>query len=158
MVRRNHKGFSLVEVIVVLAIIGVMLTVAGINWQKYQANTALRSAARDIVSDIQDCKAKATSESRRYLVAFATGPNGYYWIWGFATSSYTFVFKQKYFSQYGNGIKVSSISGNVFSNAVQIEARGITSICTINLTNSLGSTATIRTNITGKTYVTFNIK
>ncbi|OQB27208.1 MAG: hypothetical protein BWY09_03200 [Candidatus Hydrogenedentes bacterium ADurb.Bin179] len=53
---------------------------------------------------------------------------------------------------------MSSISGNVFSNAVQIEARGITSICTINLTNSLGSTATIRTNITGKTYVTFNIK
>jgi prepilin-type N-terminal cleavage/methylation domain-containing protein len=155
MKKKYAGGFSIVELMVVVAIIGVMGAVASMAWQRYAANANLKTAARDLVSEIQSCKTKAISESRDILIIYSTGPNSGSWIKDYPIT--TIIRGYRSFStSYGYGIKISSVSfGGTYSNAPLFQARGTSSAGTLTMTNSRGSTATITTNITGKAYVTF---
>jgi Tfp pilus assembly major pilin PilA len=138
---------------IVIAIIGVMGAIASMTWNKYVANASLKTAARDLMSDMQYCKAKAVSESKDFLIVYSTGSFSGAW-----TTDYpiTKVIKYRGFNDYSGGVKISSVSfGAPYSNAPLFQARGISSMGTIIMTNANGSKATITTNITGKVYVTF---
>jgi type II secretion system protein H len=71
------RGFSLVEVLVVIAILAVVLAIAAPNFTAYRDNTNLREAARSISSDMQLAKQRAVSESRNYLINFDEAANTY---------------------------------------------------------------------------------
>ena len=152
-------GFSLVELMVVIAIIGIMGSVAVVNLQRYTNNTNLRNMARDIASDFQRCKARAISESREYQVSFTTGTNGSYTISAPATTLAA-VSTTKLSTNYGGGLQIvfegtCNGYGGTSANVVTFQTRGTSKNGCVKLTNSIGSTATVTTNITGKAYVTF---
>ena len=58
----SKQGFSLIELIVAIAIISILLTIASFSWQRYTANTNLRSAARQVASDFSKYYARSISE------------------------------------------------------------------------------------------------
>jgi len=158
---KTNKGFSLIELIIVIAIIGIMTSIALFAWQRYVNNTNLRTAARDVVSDFQDCKVKATSENRDYQISFVNGTNSSYTISAPATDTHAAVSTTKLPTAHDAGIQITSAAffGSSAANIITFHARGITSSNgTIIMTNSRASNATIKTNVTGKAYVTFTMQ
>lgn len=74
---RSSKGFSLIELIIVIAIFGIVLAIAAPNFTAYRDNTNLREAARSISSDMLLVKQRAVSESRNYRIDFNEAANTY---------------------------------------------------------------------------------
>ena len=74
---RKNKGFSLIELIIVIALIGIIAAIAAPNFTRYRDNTNLREAARDVSSDIQLYKQRAIAENVRYRIDFTIGGNKY---------------------------------------------------------------------------------
>ena len=159
MAHRKRNGFTLVELLVVIAIFAIMTSIASFAWQRYVNNTNLRTAARDIVSDIDFYRAKSTSESRMYLIAFIPGSNSFYIVYSAATATHPLVYISKYMTPYGSGVNINSVgyTGSWASNWIMFQPRGTVTSGTVTLTNSRSSTATVTSNITGKTFVQFSM-
>jgi len=155
-----NKGFSLVELLIVKAIIGLMVSVASFSWLRYSDNNNMKNAAREIASDFQNCKAKSLSESRSYQILFTTGTTGSYTVSSAANATHGAVSTTKLASSFGNGIGIVFDAGcNGYgaapTNVIVFDARGTSKMGCVKVTNSRGSSANITTNITGKAYVTF---
>lgn len=158
LILNKNRGFSLTELMIVIAMIGIIGTIATFGWQRYVNNSNLRTAARDIVSDFQYYKAKSISENREYSISFTTGSASGYIVSALATATHEAVNRTKYLSEYGNGIQITNV---VFAasdpNSITFQPRGTISGGNITLSNALSSTAAITTNITGKSFVEFSI-
>ncbi len=68
-----HRGFSLVELIAVIAIILVLAGVAAPNFIRALYNARLRGAGNDIASMVQLCRIRAVQDSRYYGVYLHAG-------------------------------------------------------------------------------------
>jgi type II secretion system protein H len=143
-----RKGFTIVELMVVIAIIGIMATVASFAWQRYVNNTNLRTAARELAADINSMKAKAVSKTDTdYTIDFDTAANTY-------TLNGTTV-QTKLLTSFGQGIRITEAT----TPTITCQKRGTLSpLGHVILSNNRGSNATIKFNITGKTHVTFGMR
>jgi prepilin-type N-terminal cleavage/methylation domain-containing protein len=157
---RRRKGFSLIELIIVIAILGVVASISSLVWQRYVLNANLRSAARDIASDFQNCKLMSGTESRTYTITFNTGANTYA-ISAPATTDYAALNQAaKTPTTLGSDIRITGAAyfGTTGANIITFQSRGTSANGTLTLTNSRGSTAILITNVTGKTYVSFTMR
>ena len=59
---KESKGFSLIELMIVLLIIGIMATIASYSYRRYVNNANLRTAARQLATDINTMKGVAVSK------------------------------------------------------------------------------------------------
>lgn len=69
----DKKGFTLVEAMVVIAVIGIVLAVAVPNIVGYMPNYRLKSAARNLMSDFQKAKFEAIRRNAPVVISFTTG-------------------------------------------------------------------------------------
>jgi prepilin-type N-terminal cleavage/methylation domain-containing protein len=150
--RKNHasKGFSLVELIIVIAIIAIVAGIAIPGFKQYTKSSNFRTAVNDIAADIQKAKSLAVSQSfSSYRLTFDTGANSYSLI---RTDTNVTVWPPKKPSDFEPGIELTSanFSGSPF---IVFHSRGTTTIGNIKLKNDAGKTAKITINITGRTYV-----
>lgn len=146
------RGFSLVELLVVIALISIVMAFGIPAWQNYRTNTDLKTAAREIMADIANAKQRAVTENvDAYRVTFNVGGNSYALT---RTDGVTTGTWNKSLSGYGN---VSIASVTFGGSAISLQKRGTATNGTLVLQNTLGSTATITVNITGRTYVDFDI-
>jgi prepilin-type N-terminal cleavage/methylation domain-containing protein len=150
----RRRGFTLIELMIVIAIIGIVAGMSALGWQRIVLNSNLRSAGRDIVTDFQSCKVRANSESRTYTIAFNQGANSY--TISSPATTLPAVNTVKLLTVHGNGIQITGVTyaGSIIS----FFTRGTSSNGTVTLTNTRGSTAIITTNTTGKAYDTFNMQ
>jgi prepilin-type N-terminal cleavage/methylation domain-containing protein len=73
----NKKGVTLIELVVVFAIIGIAAALATPGIGAWMPKYRLRSATRDIVSTMRDAQMRAVTNNTPYQVNFNVAPNGY---------------------------------------------------------------------------------
>jgi prepilin-type N-terminal cleavage/methylation domain-containing protein len=143
-------GFSLVELLVVIALISIVSAFAVPTWQRYAAKTDLRTAAREVMADFSNAKQRAVEENLDvYRLTFNVAGNSYV-----LSRTDTGTVWTKSVASFGNGIRIDSVNFSGGS-VVSFQKRGTLSPGSLILRNGLGSTATITVNITGRTYVQF---
>ena len=158
--RISSKGLTLTELLIVIAIIGIIAAISSFAWQNYVRNTNLRTAARELVSDFALMKAKAASVSQTgqettYAIIFNVAENSY--TMEASSVDGTTTSQTKLFSSFGLGVALESISLGGECNTSTFEARGtLNHIGNLVLKNG-PSEATITFNITGKTHVRFKM-
>jgi prepilin-type N-terminal cleavage/methylation domain-containing protein len=73
---RKSEGFSLPEVLVVVAILGIMSAIAIPSMLSWLSNKGLQSAARDLYSNMKKAQSFSVKENRNCAVTF-NGTTGY---------------------------------------------------------------------------------
>ena len=72
----KHSGFSLIEIMIGIAIFGIIATVAAPSFQSWSRNYQLKSASNDLCSHMQMAKLGAVKENIPWTVNFnASGYN-----------------------------------------------------------------------------------
>ena len=74
---RNQSGFTLIEAMIVIAVIGLMAAVAVTNSLSYLPDKRLKSAARDLHSNLQKAKGLASKTNTPHAVFFDTVAGNY---------------------------------------------------------------------------------
>jgi prepilin-type N-terminal cleavage/methylation domain-containing protein len=148
------NGFSLLELMIVLAIFGIMASTASFYMGRYSNNTKLRTAARDLATDFNTMKAGAVSNlGTTYTIVFDKTANTY------TTTIGTNVVPKPVASSDHGSAYIFSLPGGGTTYTLAFLARGtFGSFGTITLKNNRGSSANIIFTITGKTYVTFTMQ
>ena len=161
---KTSKGFSLVELIIVMAIIGIVLAIASPSFYKYRQNTNLKEAARDLAGDISFWRQTSVAENVRYRIVFDQPSNSYTIQRESPANSGTYVdVSTKSPASISSaiiimdGASAPSFTGGVAY--ITIQPRGTMSAGTVSLQHtSRLSTSTITTNLMGKVNVTYDLK
>jgi prepilin-type N-terminal cleavage/methylation domain-containing protein len=61
--RFSHQGFTFLELVVILAIIGLFAAIAALNIPSWRANISLRTTARDVISSFQFARVEAAKRN-----------------------------------------------------------------------------------------------
>jgi len=73
----HHHGFSLAELMIMIAIIGIMTAIAAPSIMRTIPRYQLRGAARDLAGNFQKAKMEAVKRGANVAIVFSPGTNGY---------------------------------------------------------------------------------
>ncbi len=76
-IMNSQRGFTLVEGIMVIAIIAIVATIAVPQFRKMAVNGNLKAAAKDIISDFTAVREMALSQNQNYSLVFDQSNNRY---------------------------------------------------------------------------------
>lgn len=140
---------------IVIGLIGILSAVGVYAWQGYRDNANLRTASRDVATDIAATKQRAVSEGIQYRITFSTAANNYTIEPGTAAGAPYTIVQTKSPTVFGAGLSISSANFGFLGQELRFVPRGTLSAGTVILRNSKGSQATITINVTGRTHVQF---
>jgi len=151
---KQAKGFSLIELIIVIAILGIVSAIAAPNFNKYRQNTNLREAARDLASDISLYRQRAVADNVSYRITFNQAANNYTVQRKTTSGSGAYAdlvpAVTKSPSNISSGVIISDLT-HLPNQWVTFEPRGTMSAGSLTLQHTIRlSTATITTYFTGR--------
>jgi prepilin-type N-terminal cleavage/methylation domain-containing protein len=151
----SSQGFSLIELLVVIGIIAIAAMIGFPLLNQYAIDKNLRSAARDIVADIQTQKERAISENRRYRIIFDVAGNSYKIQQENDAGTAYVDLLDKTPSVFSDDIR---LTGANFSggSTITFQTRGTSGFGNLSLENRRNYTAQITVNIAGRTNVSFS--
>ncbi|HET8798108.1 MAG TPA: prepilin-type N-terminal cleavage/methylation domain-containing protein [Thermoanaerobaculia bacterium] len=71
--RRSSGGYSLAELLVVVAIIGILSLVSVPAFMSYRNSAKLRSSMRQFVADLREARQRAITENHPTMISFRAG-------------------------------------------------------------------------------------
>ncbi len=149
----NRTGFTLVELIITLVILGVILTIAYPTFSRMAVNSNLKTAARDMMADFNGLRERAMAENREFTLIFDSANNRYTYT-SPAAGGNPAVNETK------SPVNISSditLAANVAQ--VIFQTRGTLSPGgTVTFTNGRASTAQVTFNVSGRSFVAFTMK
>ena len=74
---RNRAGWTAIELMVVIGILGIVMTVATVSQSRLLPHYRLSAATRQVVTDVRLLRAKAISQNDRFRMIFAAGEDAY---------------------------------------------------------------------------------
>ena len=149
-VNKNQKGVTLVELLVVVAIVAIMGGVTGLFLIKYLPEYHLRAAANNLSQDLKFAQVNALKRLETWSVNFTAGSSQTYTITRPPSST---LVKTVDLKGYPYKIRFGSIPGS----AVQFNAEGFkegVANATIEMQNNQGSVITTVITRTGSVRVT----
>ena len=157
---KSSRGFTVIEMVIVIAIIAIAVSVAAPNFNSFRQNTNLKEAARDISSDISLYRQRAVSENIGYRINFNASANTY--TIQKQTALASTIYNDLTTKNVGAGNANIVISGTPgFSGGVTyvtFNPRGTSGAGSLMLKHTKRlSTATITTNLMGRVNVTYNL-
>jgi prepilin-type N-terminal cleavage/methylation domain-containing protein len=72
----SHQGFTFLELVVILAIIGLLAAVAAFGIPEWRANITLRTTARDVISSFQFARVEAAKRNATVSIQLTEGGQG----------------------------------------------------------------------------------
>lgn len=164
--RRTAGGFSLVELLVAMALVAIVAAIAVPQFQRYATNADLKTAAREVASDFFNTRQQAlkgelapgeVKKDLEYRLTFNVGGNSYALETRETTAAPWNTEWTKSLASFGGGITIHSINFSGGS-IVNFQKRGTVSAGNLILKNRLGSKAEITVNMAGRTYVQFTMQ
>lgn len=70
--RGDIQGFSLIELIIVIAIIGVLFTLAGIEFNNWITRYNIESEIKEMYVDLMNARARAMQRNRTHFITLGT--------------------------------------------------------------------------------------
>ena len=74
--RFSHQGFTFLELVIILAIIGLFAAITALSIPSWRANISLRTTARDVVSNFQFARVEAAKRNATASIQLTEGGIG----------------------------------------------------------------------------------
>lgn len=149
MLRREGKGFSLVELITTLALLSITAGIGYPLFQRFSINGNLRTAARDVMGDFAALRQNAMAERTSFSVTFDVPGNRY---------SFPGTPEGKTPANFGKDIRITRAAFGTIPTVTFLSRGTIHGAGSLTLANARGSTARITCNLSGRTYVRFTMR
>jgi type IV fimbrial biogenesis protein FimT len=130
---KKNSGFTLIELMVVIVVIGIFIAIGVPNFMSWLPKYRLKSAVRDLYSNMQLAKMTAVKSNQNCTVTYSTDPDQY--VLSGALS------KTVVLGDYGSGINFNGPGSETFAVAtITFNSRGTSNAGYAYLSNS-GNTA-----------------